>query len=160
MIKSLIKIPLKLTSIQCSVIVIIRISMGLFFATTGFNKLFVEKNQLIMLETIAEAGIPFPEFMSVFVSAAEFGFGLMLIMGLFTHLSSLVLSMICVVAFFTVGIHTIPADLDTISWLSWFFYVHDLLYILLLFVLLTHLPDDFTLDHHLLNYWSDKKGPE
>lgn len=33
-------------------VALIRISVGLFFLTTGYNKLFVEKNQQIMLDTI------------------------------------------------------------------------------------------------------------
>jgi len=71
--------------IQQLVLFMIRISIGIFFFTTGFNKLFVEKNKLIMLETMTEAGIPFPEIMSSFVSATEMFAGLFLIIGLLTR---------------------------------------------------------------------------
>lgn len=128
---------------------IIRICIGLFFLTTGFNKLFVEKNQQIMLETIIHAGIPYPEIMAVFVSLCEFVLGLLLTIGLFTQVSSLILIFICLVALITVGIHTIPPDLNFITWLSWFFYIHDLLYIFILVFLLSKKPDFLAVDRYV-----------
>lgn len=128
---------------------LIRISIGLFFLTTGYNKLFVEKNQQVMLDTIIHAGIPFPEFMAVFVSLCEFALGILLTIGLFTQLSCLILIFICFIAFITVGIYTIPSGLDLITWTSWFFYIHDLLYIFILTFILSKKPDPLTLDHLL-----------
>lgn len=135
--------------IQQLVLFLIRISIGIFFFTTGFNKLFVEKNKLIMLETIIDAGIPFPEIMSTFVSTTEMLAGLFLIVGLLTQISSIFLWMICLTALYTVGIHTIPSGLDPISWLSWLFYIHDLLYMFLLAVLITSRPTILSLDRIL-----------
>ncbi|EOR06113.1 DoxX family protein [Acinetobacter genomosp. 15BJ] len=141
---SLYKMP-----IQQFVLFLIRISIGIFFFTTGFNKLFVEKNKLIMLETIIDAGIPFPAIMSTFVSATEMLAGLFLILGLFTQISSILLFMICLTALYTVGIHTIPEGLDLMSWLSWFFYIHDLLYMFILAILITSRPSMLSLDRIL-----------
>ncbi|NNP67460.1 DoxX family protein [Acinetobacter sp. Ac_5812] len=141
---SLYKMP-----IQQLVLFLIRISIGMFFFSTGFNKLFVEKNKLIMLETITETGIPFPEIMSSFVSATEMLAGLFLILGLLTQIGSILLFIICLTALYTVGIHTIPNGLDTISWLSWFFYLHDLLYMFILAILITSQPTILSLDRIL-----------
>ncbi|ENX43143.1 DoxX family protein [Acinetobacter sp. NIPH 2100] len=141
--------PLYKMPIQQLVLFLIRISIGIFFFTTGFNKLFVEKNKLIMLETIIDAGIPFPEIMSTFVSTTEMLAGLFLIVGLLTQISSIFLWMICLTALYTVGIHTIPSGLDPISWLSWLFYIHDLLYMFLLAVLITSRPTILSLDRIL-----------
>ncbi|WP_312665442.1 DoxX family membrane protein, partial [Pantoea sp. CTOTU49201] len=69
---------------------LMRVAFGLFFFASGFNKVFVAANQALMLETITEAGIPFPEFMSVFVASCETLFGLLLALGLFTRLGALV----------------------------------------------------------------------
>ncbi|MCU4335871.1 DoxX family protein [Acinetobacter dispersus] len=149
MLKLIYDNPLYKMPIQQFVLFLIRISIGIFFFTTGFNKLFVEKNKLIMLETIIDAGIPYPAIMSTFVSATEMLAGLFLILGLLTQISSIFLFMICLTALYTVGIHTIPSGLDPISWLSWFFYVHDLLYIFILAILITSQPSILSLDRIL-----------
>ena len=47
---------------------IARIALGLFFFTSGFNKLFVTANQQLLLVTLTDAGIPFPAVMAVFVA--------------------------------------------------------------------------------------------
>ncbi len=149
MLKLIYDNPLYKMSIQQLVLFLIRISIGIFFFTTGFNKLFVEKNKLIMLETMTEAGIPFPEIMSSFVSATEMLAGLFLIIGLLTQISSILLFIICLTALYTVGIHTLPNGLDTITWLSWFFYLHDLLYMFILAILITSRPSIWSLDRVL-----------
>jgi len=149
MLKLIYDNPLYKMPIQQLVLFLIRISIGIFFFTTGFNKLFVEKNKLFMLETIIDAGIPFPTIMSTFVSATEMLAGLFLIIGLLTQISSVLLFIICLTALYTVGIHTIPEGLDLISWLSWFFYIHDLLYMFILAILITSRPSMLSLDRIL-----------
>lgn len=149
MLKLIYDNPLYKMPIQQLVLFLIRISIGIFFFTTGFNKLFVEKNKLIMLETIIDAGIPFPTIMSTFVSATEMLAGLFLIIGLLTQISSILLFIICLTALYTVGIHTIPEGLDLMTWLSWFFYIHDLLYMFILAILITSRPSMLSLDRIL-----------
>lgn len=146
MIGFLFKNPFNSPKFSHFALILTRISIGLFFLTTGYNKLFVEKNQQIMLETIVSAGIPFPEVTAIIVSLFEFAFGLLLTLGLFTQLTSLILIFICFVALVTVGIYTIPPGLNLITWISWFFYTHDLLYIFILLFIFTNKPDSFTLD--------------
>ena len=48
---------------------LMRVAIGLFFFASGFNKVFVPASQMMMLETITEAGIPFPALMAVFVAS-------------------------------------------------------------------------------------------
>jgi len=115
---------------------LIRLAFGLFFFASGFNKLFVPANQVLMLETITEAGIPFPQFMAVFVAACETVFGLLLTIGLLTRLSALVLLCISTVALFTVGLHQIPANLNLLTWYSWLLYLPESGYILMSIVLI------------------------
>lgn len=115
---------------------LMRVAFGLFFFTSGFNKVFVAANQAIMLETITEAGIPFPEFMAVFVASCETLFGLLLALGLLTRLGALVLMIISLVALFTVGLHHIPEGLNLLTWYSWLLYLPESSYILMCVMLL------------------------
>lgn len=131
-------------------LILSRISIGLFFLTTGYNKLFIDVNQKIMLDTIIAAGIPFPEFSAIAVSLLEFILGTFLILGLFTQLSSIILIIICLTAFFTVGFYELPKETDVITWLSWLFYSHDLLYFLILFFILSNKADPLTLDNIII----------
>ncbi|WP_238155197.1 DoxX family protein [Aeromonas salmonicida] len=89
---------------------LIRIAFGLFFFASGLNKLIQPDNQQAMLHTMIEAGLPYPAFMATFVAGNETLFGLLLVFGLLTRLSSLVLLVINIVALVTIGLHQIPAD--------------------------------------------------
>ena len=46
-----------------------RVSLGVFFAISGGNKLFVPSRTRQMYETLAGAGIPLPQFMTYFISS-------------------------------------------------------------------------------------------
>ena len=41
-------------------ILVVRVSMGVFFCISGGNKLFIPEQFQKMLETITQSGIPFP----------------------------------------------------------------------------------------------------
>lgn len=114
---------------------IMRIALGVFFFASGFNKVFVPENQAMMLETITDAGIPFPAFMAFFVAGSETLFGLLMAAGFLTRLSSLVLMIISLVALFTVGLHHIPANLNLLTWYSWLFYLPESAYIVICLLL-------------------------
>lgn len=114
---------------------IMRITLGMFFFASGFNKVFMPENQAMMLETITEAGIPFPAFMAFFVAGCETLFGLLLAVGLLTRLSAMVLMIISLVALFTVGLHHIPANLNLLTWYSWLFYLPESAYIVICLLL-------------------------
>jgi hypothetical protein len=53
-------------------ILLVRVSLGLFFAISGANKLFVAGSTQTMYETLVEAKVPFPHLMTYFVSGVEF----------------------------------------------------------------------------------------
>ncbi|MDN5249848.1 MAG: DoxX family protein, partial [Alphaproteobacteria bacterium] len=97
---------------------------------------FVPASQALMLETITEAGIPFPTFMAVFVASCEALFGLLLAGGFLTRLSALVLMIISLVALLTVGVHHIPAGLNALTWYSWLLYLPESGYILICMMLM------------------------
>ncbi|EGI25760.1 DoxX [Escherichia coli TA206] len=118
--------------VACFPLTLMRVAIGLFFFASGFNKVFVPASQMMMLETITEAGIPFPALMAVFVASCETLFGLLLAAGLFSRCSALVLTIISLVALVTVGIHHIPAGINILTWYSWLLYLPESLYILIL----------------------------
>lgn len=110
---------------------LMRVAFGLFFFAAGFNKLFVTYNKALMLETMIEAGIPFPSVMAIVVAAFETVFGLLLAVGLLTRISALVLMIISLTALFTVGLHHIPGELNLLTWYSWLLYLPESSYILM-----------------------------
>ena len=53
-------------------VLLVRVSLGLFFAISGANKLFFAGSTQTMYETLVEAKVPFPHLMAYFVSGVEF----------------------------------------------------------------------------------------
>ncbi|WP_300004218.1 DoxX family protein [uncultured Cedecea sp.] len=125
---------------------IMRIALGMFFFASGFNKVFIPENQALMLETITEAGIPFPAVMAVFVASCETLFGLLLAAGFLTRLNALVLMIISLVALFTVALHQIPPNLNLLTWYSWLFYLPESAYILICLLLIVQGGGPLSLD--------------
>src|ERR1700692_4590219 len=62
-------------------ILLVRVSIGLFFAISGANKLFVAGSRQTVYETLVEAKVPFPHQMAYFVSGVEFVGGALLTVG-------------------------------------------------------------------------------
>lgn len=125
---------------------IIRVAFGLFFFTSGFNKVFVPENQALMLETVQGAGIPYPHIMSVFVSSCEMLCGLLLASGLLTRLNAAVLMVITLVALFTVSLDGIPQGINLLTWYSWLLYLPESGYVLMCILLAVQGCGPFGLD--------------
>jgi hypothetical protein len=53
-------------------ILLVRVSLGLFFAISGANKLFVAGSTQTMYATLVEVKVPFPHLITYFVSGVEF----------------------------------------------------------------------------------------
>ena len=62
-------------------ILLVRVSLGLFFAISGANKLFVAGSTQTMYETLVKAKVPFPHLTTYFVSGIEFVGGSLLTVG-------------------------------------------------------------------------------
>src|ERR1700724_2223859 len=74
-------------------ILLIRVSLGLFFAISGANKLFVASSTQTMYQTLVAAKVPFPHLMTYFVSSVEFVGGFLLTVGLLSSLACVALSL-------------------------------------------------------------------
>src|ERR1700736_2545572 len=82
-------------------ILLVRVSIGLFFAISGANKLFVAGGTKPVYDTLVKAKIPFPRQTAYFVSAVEFIGGSMGTGGLLSSPACAVLLIDMIVAILT-----------------------------------------------------------
>src|SRR5215467_2954625 len=128
-------------------ILLARVSLGMFFAISGGNKLLVPSRTRQMYETLAGAGIPFPHFMTYFVSSVEFISGCLLVIGILTSLCCVALIIQMIVAIATVQLATISKGLSFLDWLDDFLYLPETMYIIILVWLICSGPGKFSVVH-------------
>src|SRR5215471_10410803 len=134
-------------SLEEFAVLLARISVGIFFAISGGNKLFVASNYKQMYETIVGAGIPFPHVMTYFVSSVELVGGCLLIIGLISSLCCVALLVDMIVAITTVELATISKALSFIDWLDDFLYLPQVMYIIIFLWLISSGPGRLSVDH-------------
>jgi len=130
-------------------ILLVRVSLGLFFAISGANKLFVADGTKPVYETLVQAKVPFPHQMAYFVSGVEFVGGALLAVGLFSSLASLALLIDMIVATLTTTRSAMPKGLSPLNWLDDFLYRPEVLYVLFFIWLLCSGPGKFSVDYWL-----------
>ena len=130
-------------------ILLARVSLGLFFAISGGNKLLVPARSEGLVKVMIEAGIPFPEFMSVFLASVELFGGMFLVVGFLSTFCAIALTIAMLVAIFTVELHTIPKGLTALDWLSYFLYLPQVMYVLIFGWLIVIGPGRHSIDHYL-----------
>ena len=72
-------------------ILLVRISIGLFFAISGANKLFTAGAITPVYETLVKSKVPFPRQTAYFVAAVEFVCGSLLTVGLLSSFACVAL---------------------------------------------------------------------
>lgn len=92
-----------------------RVTCGVFFAISGFHKLFHKGRHQTMLETLQGLGIPFPRFNVWWVAGVEFCAGSALVVGFCTPIAALGLLTICLVACATDGKQRV-ASWNPLNW--------------------------------------------
>jgi putative oxidoreductase len=130
-------------------ILLVRVSLGLFFAISGANKLFVASSTQTMYKTLLEAKVPFPHAMTYFVSSVEFVGGSMLAVGFLSSLACAPLLVDMVVAILTTKLSVIPKGLSPLGWLDDFLYLPEVLYVLFFILLIFTGPGKFSVDYWL-----------
>jgi len=130
-------------------ILLVRVSLGLFFAISGANKLFVPGGTKPVYETLVKAKVPFPRETAYFVSGVEFVCGSLLTVGFLSSLASLALLIDMTVAVLTEAISTLPKGLSPLSWLDDFLYLPEVLYVLFFIWLICSGPGRFSVDYWL-----------
>jgi putative oxidoreductase len=130
-------------------ILLIRVSLGLFFVISGANKLFVAGRTQTMYETLVEAKVPFPRLTTYFVSGVEFVGGSLLTVGFLSSLACVALLVDMLVAILTNKVSAMPKGLSPLNWLDDFLYLPEVLYVLFFIWLICSGPGKCTVDYWL-----------
>jgi putative oxidoreductase len=130
-------------------ILLARVSLGLFFAISGANKLFVAGGTQTMYETLVEAKVPLPHLMTYFVSGVEFVGGSLLAVGFLSSLTCVALLVDMLVAILTTKLSAMPKGLSPLNWLDDFLYFPEALYVLFFILLICFGPGKFSVDYWL-----------
>jgi putative oxidoreductase len=130
-------------------ILLVRVSLGLFFAISGANKLFVSGRRQVMYETLVKAAVPFPRLMTYFVSGVELVGGSLVAVGLLSSLACVALLVDMLVAILTTALSAMPKGLSPLNWLDDFLYLPEVLYVLFFIWLICSGPGRFSADYWL-----------
>jgi putative oxidoreductase len=130
-------------------ILLVRVSLGLFFAISGANKLFVAGGTKPVYETLVKAEVPFPHLMAYFVSGVEFVAGSLVTVGFLSSPACVALLIDMIVATLTSALSTMPKGLSPLNWLDDFLYLPEVLYVLFFIWLICSGPGKFSVDYWL-----------
>jgi putative oxidoreductase len=130
-------------------VLLVRVSIGLFFAISGGNKLFVAGGTKPVYDTLVKAKVPFPRQTAYFVASVEFVAGVLLTVGLLSSAASVALMIDMIVAILTSSISTLPKGLSPLNWLDDFLYLPEVLYVLFFIWLICSGPGKFSVDYWL-----------
>ena len=137
------------SDLEQSAILLVRVSIGLFFAISGANKLFVAGGTKPVYDTLVTAKVPFPRLMAYLVSGVEFVCGFLLTVGLLSSPASVALLIDMIVATLTEALSTMPKGLSPLNWLDDFLYLPEVLYVLFFSWLVCSGPGKFSVDFWL-----------
>ena len=130
-------------------ILLVRVSIGVFFAISGANKLFVAGGTKPVYDTLVQAKAPFPHVLAYFVSSVEFVGGSLLAVGFLSSPACAALLIDMTVAVLTNALSTMPKGLSPLSWLDDFLYLPEVLYVLFFAWLICSGPGKFSVDFWL-----------
>jgi putative oxidoreductase len=130
-------------------ILLVRVSIGLFFAISGANKLFVAGGTKPVYDTLVAAKVPFPNLTAYFVSGVEFVCGSLVTLGFLSSPASAALLIDMIVAILTNSLATVPKGLSRLNWLDDVLYLPEVLYVLLFIWLICSGPGKFSADYWL-----------
>ena len=130
-------------------VLLVRVSIGLFFAISGANKLFIAGGTKPVYDTLVEAKAPFPYLLAYFVSGVEFVGGSLVALGFLSSPACLALLIDMTVAIVTKALSTLPKGLSPLSWLDDFLYLPEVLYVLFFIWLICSGPGKLSVDSWL-----------
>src|SRR5271168_4289745 len=128
---------------------LVRVAIGLFFAISGANKLFVAGGTKPVYDTLVQAKIPFPRQTAYFVAGVEFVCGSLVAVGFLSSPACVALLIDMVVATLTSAVSTLPKGLSPLSWLDDLLYLPEVLYVLFFMWLICSGPGRFSVDYWL-----------
>jgi len=130
-------------------ILLVRVSIGLFLAISGGNKLFVAGGTKPVYDTLVQAKVPFPRQTAYFVAGVEFLGGSLITIGFLSSPACAALLIDMIVATLTSAIATLPKGLSPLSWLDDLLYLPEVLYVLFFIWLICSGPGKFSVDYWL-----------
>jgi putative oxidoreductase len=130
-------------------ILLVRVSIGLFFAISGANKLYSPGGIKPVYDTLVASKVPFPRQTAYFVSGVEFVCGSLVTVGFLSSPASVALLIDMIVAVLTNALSTLPKGLSPLSWLDDFLYLPEVLYVLFFIWLICSGPGKFSADYWL-----------
>jgi putative oxidoreductase len=130
-------------------ILLVRVSIGLFFAISGANKLFVAGGTKPVYDTLVKAKVPFPLQTAYFVAGVEFIGGSLVTLGFLSSPACVALMIDMIVATLTSAVSTLPKGLSPLNWLDDFLYLPEVLYVLFFIWLISSGPGEFSVDYWL-----------
>src|SRR5271155_176977 len=130
-------------------ILLVRVSIGLFFAISGANKLFVAGGTKPVYDTLVKAKDPFPRPTAYFVAGVEFVCGSLLALGFLSSPACVALMIDMIVASLTSALSTVPKGLSPLNWLDDFLYLPEVLYVLFFLWMICSGPGKFSVDYWL-----------
>jgi putative oxidoreductase len=137
------------TDLEQYAILLVRVSIGLFFAISGANKLFVAGGTKPVYDTLVKAKVPFPRQTAYFVASVEFVCGSLVTVGFLSSPASMALMIDMIVATLTSSLAALPKGLSPLSWLDDFLYLPEVLYVLFFIWLICSGPGKFSVDYWL-----------
>ena len=142
------------SDLQPYAILLVRVSIGLFFAISGANKLFVAGGTKPVYDTLVKVNVPFPRQTAYFVSSVEFVGGSLVTVGFLSSPACAALMIDMIVAILTNTLSTVPKGLSSLNWLDDVLYLPEVLYVLFFIWLICSGPGKFSVD-----YWLAGKLP-
>ena len=135
-------------------ILLVRVSIGVFFAISGANKLFVAGGTKPVYDTLVQAKAPFPQALAYFVSSVEFVGGSLVAVGFLSSPACVALLIDMTVAVLTNALSTMPKGLSRLNWLDDFLYLPEVLYVLFFTWLICSGPGKLSVDFWLAGkFW-------
>ncbi|MDA8597021.1 DoxX family protein [Candidatus Pacebacteria bacterium] len=134
-------------------LLLIRITVGVFFAISGFHKLFVAERHEQLKKTLEACGIPYISFCCWFVPGVELFAGLGVLFGFLAPLAALGIAVIMIVALFTEGPRRIEEfkPINGADYLDDLFYLSETTYLIMAVCIIIMGPGSFSLDRFLLH---------
>ena len=125
-----------------------RVALGVFFAISGYHKLFNASRHATLTRTLQDDGVHDIPIMRWLLPSAEFSGGLALIVGLLSALAAFGLFVICAGACALDAVKRISAwqPIDRADWLGDLLYIPEALYCIGLTVVMLGGPGTWSLD--------------
>jgi putative oxidoreductase len=131
---------------------IVRITIGTFFAISGFNKLFHEERHASLTANLKKNNIPCLAIMQWWVPGWEFLAGLMLVAGMMSAFAASVLIIICLVACYCEAAEKVEkyGPINFGDRIADYLYLPEVLYVILLSVTVLAGTGKYSLDYYLI----------